>query len=425
MQIDNAGKQANPAIQDRIPELLRKGNLPLAEILLRDALRSEPDNPVVHHLLGQIANAVGLQSYALAYFRKAAELAPGWKAPLNLIDHVTQSMQDAREAQNSRPDASGEKFILIKAWGFGFWSDVSHVLGQLLIAELTGRTPIVHWGENSLFGNGTNENVFVHFFEPVSDKSIADLQIDGFDYWPPKWNLSNLTQGELNKWTGQYSRIAGLYLLGRQEKVIISDFMTPVVDLMPWIPEVHPLYGKSIDELWLYLVRRYLHPTKAILEHVEEFHSMHFPTSDFLAVHMRGSDKVFEVHNIDDTNRQYKEIIDRYLAKFGLDRIFLMTDDNRVLDYFRKVYGDRVVTTECQRTDSNQGLHHQSKMDRIKLGIEVVTDVYIAARARAFIGNGMSNPSIFVRYMKDWPEGSVDLVCQNRFHTSNEFLHNW
>ena len=44
------------------------------------------------------------------------------------------------------------KYLLIKAWGFGFFSDVNHIIGQLLIAELTGRIPIVYWGKNSLFG---------------------------------------------------------------------------------------------------------------------------------------------------------------------------------------------------------------------------------------------------------------------------------
>ena len=40
-------------------------------------------------------------------------------------------------------------YLLIKS--YGFWSDVEHVIGALLLAEMTGRTPVVHWGGNSYF----------------------------------------------------------------------------------------------------------------------------------------------------------------------------------------------------------------------------------------------------------------------------------
>lgn len=48
------------------------------------------------------------------------------------------------------------RYLLIKSWGFGFYSDVIAVLGSLLLAEITHRTPVVHWGKNSLFGSFEN-----------------------------------------------------------------------------------------------------------------------------------------------------------------------------------------------------------------------------------------------------------------------------
>src|SRR4051812_28856508 len=32
----------------------------------------------------------------------------------------------------------GKRYLLIKAWGEGFWSDMFHVVGCLLLSEITG-----------------------------------------------------------------------------------------------------------------------------------------------------------------------------------------------------------------------------------------------------------------------------------------------
>jgi protein O-GlcNAc transferase len=344
-----------------------------------------------------------------------------------VIKHLTESQgQSVIDQPKSEQAEQNEKFILIKAWGQGFWSDVSHVLAQLLVAELTGRTPVVHWGTNSLFGDGTSANAFEFYFETFSKVNVIGLQKEEFDIWPPKWNRENLIEPEINKWSGPNSRIAGLYLLGRKERLVVSDFFTSVVELQPWIPKDHHLYGLSIDELWMYLVRQYLHPKKEIVDEVDRYHEKYFASQDFIAVHMRGSDKTKEQGwYLDEVNRQYKPIIDQYLLTYNFEKIFLMTDDTRILDYFKLTYGEKIITTDCQRTSSTTGVHYLSTSDKRQLGIEVMVDVYLAARAKIFVGNGLSNPSRFVRYIKDWPEDTMKLLGTNLFHKPNIFIHNW
>ena len=153
-----------------------------------------------------------------------------------------------------------DRFLLIKSWGYGFWSDVFHVLGQLLLAEISGRIPVVHWGDNCLFGDGSGANAFEFFFEPVSVVGIGDIQGRGFSYWPPKWCEDNILDGEINKRSGSFSRQAGLYLLGRPEDVVVADFFTQALELIPWIPEGHHLCGMSIDGLYKYSINKYLRP---------------------------------------------------------------------------------------------------------------------------------------------------------------------
>lgn len=431
MYIENDSKRSSEQPAERnISELIRRGNIPQAEILLRVYLEREPNNPEALYLLGKIATAVNLPHFALQYFNEAVKWAPGWDLPQISRDRVSEYLtegqgQSAIDRPKSDQTKQTEKFLLIKAWGCGFWADVSHVLGQLLLAELTGRTPIVHWGTNSLYGDGTTANAFEFYFETFSKIGVTDLQREEYDIWPPKWNQDNLIEPEINKLNGPFSRIAGLYLLGRQERVVVSDFFTPVVDLKPWIPMGHHLYGLSIDELWMYLVRQYLHPKKEIMDAVDSFYEKNFASADFMAVHVRGSDKVKEVKNLDEVNMQYKVVIDRYLSSYNFQHIFLMTDDTRLLDFFKQIYGEKIITTDCQRTSGITGLHFLAIPDKRRLRMEVMVDVYLAVRAKVFVGNGYSNPSRFVRYLKDWPEEAVNLVGPNRFHKPNLFIHNW
>jgi protein O-GlcNAc transferase len=426
--LDSYQDRMHTELKARVSMLLQKGNIPMAELLLRTHLEKQPSDHEAYFQLGRIAAAIKLPQFALQYFNESIRLAPNWQPPLDALKLANKHLAESQAIDQTKSEQSKlvENFILIKAWGYGFWSDVSHVLSQLLVAELTGRTPVVHWGTNSLFGDGTSANAFEFYFEPVSKVGITDLQNEEFDIWPPKWNRANLTKPEINKWSGPNSRVSSLYFLGRKERVVVSDFFTSVVDLQPWIPSEHHLYGLTVDELWMYLVRQHLHPKKEVVDAVDRFYEEHIVSPDFLAVHIRGSDKTGEqMWYLDDVNRQYKAIVDRHLSTGNFRQIFLLTDDTRILDYFKQIYGEKIITTDCQRTGSTKGVHYLALQDRRKLGIEVMVDVYLAARARIFIGNGLSNPSRFVRYIKDWPEDAAILLGTNLFHKRNEFIHNW
>jgi protein O-GlcNAc transferase len=63
---------------------------------------------------------------------------------------------------------------------------VSHVLGQCLLAEITGRLPVVQWGGNSLFSDHPSSNAFETFFEPVSGCNIKEIATGCPSCYPPK-----------------------------------------------------------------------------------------------------------------------------------------------------------------------------------------------------------------------------------------------
>ena len=179
----------------------RKGNIAQAELLCREYIDLAPEDPIAYNLLGCIAATIGAYSFARKYFNKALKADPNYliaKQNLNkiLVDSGSTCAKAEKQPSNTR------KFLLVKAWGFGFWSDVDHVLGQLLLSEMTGRIPVIHWGKNSLFRSDKCDNAFDLYFEPVSQNTIYDLENASLTFYPPKWHYNNINEEELNKWTG-------------------------------------------------------------------------------------------------------------------------------------------------------------------------------------------------------------------------------
>jgi hypothetical protein len=86
---------------------LSLGDLQRAETLCRMALDRAPDDLEARALLTEIGRRVGV------------------------------------DAMGIYPDGHA-RYLLIKAWGFGFWADLDHVLGALLLADLTRRVPVVY-----------------------------------------------------------------------------------------------------------------------------------------------------------------------------------------------------------------------------------------------------------------------------------------
>jgi hypothetical protein len=52
-------------------------------------------------------------------------------------------------------------------------------------------------------------------------------------------------------------------------------------------------------------------------------------------------------------------------------------------------------------------------------------DAYLATGAKAFIGNGFSNVSLQVSYLKRWPPNSIRLIGTAMPHVPNLSLHRW
>ena len=335
---------------------------------------------------------------------KVLDILPADPAALALRADLCRRMGLGPEGLPTPPDPAG-RYLLIKPWGQGFWAEVSHVLGCLLLAEATGRTPVTLWGRGCIFAAGEGD-AFTTYFRPLSNQTWQDaarLAVPGQAY-PPKWTVENITHAQVNKWNGPWSRQGPAYFYGRREPLIVCDFNVSVAHVLPWLPARHRLKGASVEAAIHDLMTRFLVPAADIAVEAEAFFQANLAgRGPVLAVHMRGTDKENELAGLGEFNAGCLPYIDADRSP----AIFLLTDDQRWENAIRQRYGARVVAADVQRTTHKAGLHRSGVYDTVRLGREVLIDVLVALRCDRFIGNAGSNISAAIAMWKAWPPGAA------------------
>jgi protein O-GlcNAc transferase len=391
------------------------GSLGVADIVARAAVKNNPGDGAAWGVLARVAAAVGERDAAGRYCAEAARL--GAPAP-DLEGAVRLAPPPPTGAQRE-----GERFLLIKAWGNGFCSDLDHTLGHLLLAEMTGRTPVVHWGRNSLFGRDPEQDAFREFFEPVSAATIDDLTGEDLDFWPPKWNETSLREETKQKLSGVWSRLHGILYLNRPERVLVADYHAGIVTLLPWVRPGHPLHGATLEHATRWLVKKYLRLRPEIERDVNEFAAARFTQRPVIGAHVRGSDKQKEDPDLMKKIGAYPRAIQQLASGAWFWSLFLLTDWEPIRQEFARMFPGNLITTECARTQTEKGLHYHGFPDKVRLGVEVIRDAWLAARCDFFVGMGSSNVSCLIYHLKDWTPQNVVMVGPMMTAMSNPYLY--
>src|ERR1051325_2854172 len=147
------------AILNEARAAYEQGNLCLVNILCNAILQSGERPLLAVSLLAMVAMHLREYKVATDLLREVQAQTPG---DIHLRQHLDMAKKLAREQALQRPDGR-KRYLVIKPWGYGFCSDLDHVLGALLLAEMTGRTPIVHWGAGSRFRDEAEDRPRAHF----------------------------------------------------------------------------------------------------------------------------------------------------------------------------------------------------------------------------------------------------------------------
>lgn len=302
------------------------------------------------------------------------------------------------------------KFLLIREIGAGLWNEMHHVLTQLLAAEIMQRIPVVYWGKGCLYAPSDSSNAFEQFFLPVSGYSVHDLAKEEFSFHPERWNSGNILMSILgSSENDEHMEIDFFSKLNAD--VCVRDNYVDIGKIIPLIPEEHPFFGLTQKDLFYHLICRYIRLQEEVRAFIDAFYEENMKGTPFLAVHIRGSDKIVEVQHLHELNELYPREIEKVLQENPGIRIFLMTDCIEILEEYKKRYGNLLIYTDCRRVPKNgQGAHFQEYPDNKLKGFEIIRDTWLAAKCDFFIGNGYSNVSLGICELKNWKNGRIKLL---------------
>ncbi len=125
-----------------------------------------------------------------------------------------------------------------------------------------------------------------------------------------------------------------------------------------------------------------------------------------LGVHIRRTDysKNYDGHPIEIQNEKYIENINNLLNSGKYKYIFLATDDQNTLEYFVKIYGDKIIYNDVLRSANGEAVHYEYKSERNNnnyyLGKELLWDLFSIIHCDGFIGT-VSNVSMISRAIKE------------------------
>jgi len=374
--------------------LVKDQNYSQLDMYARIILRDLPNDPHANLAASWVAKQFNQKKIFNEHFSKSklgdrqlTDLAADLH--LNLVDLESYAIQDSPEPFQT---STKKKFHLIKAWGYGFGAEMAALMGQAYLAELLGREPVVHWGENFLYRDQGKDCVFNHFFESFNDFSIDIFnEFENDSFYPPKWNKTNIYSEDFQKTSGDFSKLSALYFLERTG--------------------------------YRYLVKKYLSPRREIQNIADEFVRSEI-NAPFLAVHARGSDKDEGYRAMSSIPLKKLNYVKKRLASMSdQTKLFLMTDDDALLKQYSDAFGSRLLTTDSQRSSTAMGVHYNPDSDKRSAGQEMLVDMLIAAQADCFVGLGLSNPSQLITYFGNFTPENYILFGENRLKQFNTHLY--
>lgn len=193
----------------------------------------------------------------------------------------------------------------------------------------------------------------------------------------------------------------------RSNRVILSDAVhRKMVELVLTGKTSHYKYNSRYLHMMGHIAGKYMtfnHMTKEYIE--DSLKKLDFGKGKILGIHVRGTDyrAKFNNHPVYVTEEDCFAAIDGLVRKGAYDRLFLATDDIRILESFIKKYGKQLLFYEdVERSNKNKSVAFSSNSrehHKYLLGLEVIRDMYTLSLCSGLIA-GISQVAICAQINK-------------------------
>lgn len=255
---------------------------------------------------------------------------------------------------NKNPD---KVFYVIwrKDMGSGFFSNFSHILCHLKIADMAGMIPVVDFMNYKTLYNekhpvNETENAWEYYYKKVSEYSLDEVY-----------------------------QSKNVFFCSGSYPAFMSFSITNIPGLYQDVYRKYVCLNHHIEEV--------------LLDYYKLF------SCRVLGVHFRGQEQQLAVgHSFPPTERQMIKYTRDIIEKYDIDKIFVVTEEKSYLDLFISKFGSKVIFTNNFRTYSDNAYNMEPReKHRYLLGLEVLIDAHLLSMCSGILC-GDSNVSEFARF---------------------------
>ena len=248
----------------------------------------------------------------------------------------------------------------------GFCSLYKFVLAHLAYAKDLGLTPVVYWGNKTLYYDSTIQsttNCFEYYFKPVSEISYSQVEKC------KKVIVSKSIDRSVFCKQSIYTNIS------EEDVIFLSQFIKPYIQIKD---EVKALFWNELKEIT--------------------------DGGRTLGVHVRATDfyRGFNRHPVAISSEEYLQTAKIMFDNGDFDRLFLATDDMSVISLFKKTFGNKLFFyEETFRSSDGKAIHYGNNCikrvhHKYLLGLEILRDFYTLGYCAGLV-SGVSNVSTCAR----------------------------
>lgn len=259
--------------------------------------------------------------------------------------------------------------------GSGFFSNFTQVLSHIQYAEGQGMIPVVDFENFRTLYNVAepvrgSRNAWEYYFKPVSPYPLAEV-----------YRSANVVFCSGSRPEGPFFATGAEY----------RRFVAGHIRVQPWVEE---------------RIRRY---------------EGEFSSHRVLGIHFRGKEiNSAAGHAFGPTVGQVVRHADMLLDRFGLDRIFLVTEEEAFVGPLRRRYGSRLFMTDAFRSVKVNSYNLSPRpQHRYLLGLEILADTLLLARSKAVL---CSHTGVAVHAVRMAEELEFVRVIDNGVNCRNHLL---
>ncbi len=228
-------------------------------------------------------------------------------------------------------------YVMQRSPGGGLFSNLNYIIHHLSICEKLNFTPVIDMRNfltkyNSKGKYNNTYNSWEYYFLPVSKYKLDDVY--------------------------------------QSKRVIICDSKTRKINYFDSF--------EFLNNFHLKVFKKYIRINNKIIKKVKQFKKLNYRNYKILGVHFRGSDmKYQERHPFPPTLKQIVNSIDKNIAKYKYNKIFLVTEEQDYLNKLKKIYKDKLIYYSSYRSNKVDIFKDSRILHRAKLGEENLIDMLL------------------------------------------------